>query len=77
MHANVFVYLVGFVAETVTILVSKKEGDRSKERQKVLAKISEPIARALVRKPRSAGGGKVGVREEEARRKLVLRFVDM
>ena len=79
MHANVFIYLVGFIAEVVAILAKKREGDRKEEMDKLLAKILEPVARALVRKPqtRGAGGAKVAAREDEARRAWVKRFVEM
>jgi hypothetical protein len=45
--------------------------------EKILAKILEPVARALVRKPQKAASGKMGAREEEARKAWVRRFVEM
>ena len=79
VHANVFIYLVGFISEVVTILAKKREGDNKKEMDKLLAVILEPVARALVRKPqhRAAVGAKVAAREDEARRAWVRRFVEM
>lgn len=79
VHANVFIYLVGFIAEVVAILAKKREGDRKEEMDKLLAKILEPMARALVRKPQNRGaiGTRVAAREDEARRAWVKRFVEM
>ncbi|KAF8544118.1 Endonuclease/exonuclease/phosphatase [Trichophaea hybrida] len=74
VHANVFIYLVGFVAEILAILVKKKEGNKKKEMERILGKILEPVARALVRKLQKAAGGKVGTREEEARKAWVRRL---
>lgn len=77
VHANVFVYLVGFITELLEILVKKKEGDRKKEMEKILIKVLDPLAKALVKKPEKAATGKQGVREEEARRAWVRRFIEM
>jgi hypothetical protein len=73
----VFVYLVGFITELLEIMVKKKEGDRKKEKEKILARVLDPLAKALVKRPEKAVTGKAGAREEEARRAWVGRFVEI
>jgi hypothetical protein len=45
--------------------------------EKILVRVLDPLAKALVKKPEKAATGKAGAREEEARRAWVRRFIEM